>query len=92
VYRYGVGLPAKKAKIDKFCLLPQDLITWTAFKMTSGEMRSPCGTTYMSWGLRDLSISCQKADKQVSHGQVVSVMDTLRQVQRAKLAIAAQKP
>jgi biopolymer transport protein ExbD len=32
------------------------------------------------------------ADKQVSHGQVVSVMDTLRQVQGAKLAIAAQKP
>ena len=32
------------------------------------------------------------ADKQVSHGQVVSVMDTLRQVQGAKLAIAVQKP
>ncbi|MBR8833696.1 MAG: biopolymer transporter ExbD [Stigonema ocellatum SAG 48.90 = DSM 106950] len=32
------------------------------------------------------------ADERVSHGQVVAVMDRLRQVQGAKLAIAAQKP
>ena len=32
------------------------------------------------------------ADQQVTHGQVVAVMDRLRQVQGARLAIAAQKP
>ncbi|BAY08427.1 ExbD/TolR family protein [Calothrix sp. NIES-2098] len=32
------------------------------------------------------------ADAQVNHGQVVAVMDRLRQVQGAKLAIATQKP
>ncbi|OUL29746.1 biopolymer transporter ExbD [Nostoc sp. 106C] len=32
------------------------------------------------------------ADEQVHHGQVVAVMDRLRQVQGAKLAIATQKP
>lgn len=32
------------------------------------------------------------ADAQVNHGQVVAVMDKLRQVQGAKLAIATQKP
>ncbi len=32
------------------------------------------------------------ADEQVTHGQVVAVMDRLRQVQGARLAIAAQKP
>jgi biopolymer transport protein ExbD len=32
------------------------------------------------------------ADTQVHHGQVVAVMDRLRQVQGAKLAIATQKP
>lgn len=31
------------------------------------------------------------ADEQVNHGQVVAVMDRLRQVQGAKLAIATQK-
>jgi biopolymer transport protein ExbD len=32
------------------------------------------------------------ADEQVKHGQVVAVMDLLRQVKGAKLAIATQKP
>jgi biopolymer transport protein ExbD len=32
------------------------------------------------------------ADKSVNHGQVVSVMDILRQVPGAKLAIATQRP
>ncbi|MEA5575704.1 biopolymer transporter ExbD [Anabaena sp. UHCC 0451] len=32
------------------------------------------------------------ADKNATHGQVVGVMDLLRQVQGAKLAIATQKP
>jgi biopolymer transport protein ExbD len=32
------------------------------------------------------------ADEKVSHGQVVTVMDKVRQVQGAKLAIATQKP
>ena len=32
------------------------------------------------------------ADSEVTHGQVVAVMDRLRQVQGARLAIAAQKP
>ena len=32
------------------------------------------------------------ADEQVKHGQVVAVMDSLRKVQGAKLAIATQKP
>lgn len=32
------------------------------------------------------------ADKSVNHGQVVAVMDTLRQVPGAKLAIATQRP
>ncbi|MBD2440420.1 biopolymer transporter ExbD [Nostoc sp. FACHB-110] len=32
------------------------------------------------------------ADERVHHGQVVAVMDRLRQVQGAKLAIATQKP
>lgn len=31
------------------------------------------------------------ADAQVSHGQVVTVMDSLRQIQGVRLAIAAQK-
>lgn len=32
------------------------------------------------------------ADERVSHGQVVAIMDQLRRVQGAKLAIATQKP
>ncbi|GAB1542098.1 biopolymer transporter ExbD [Scytonema sp. NUACC21] len=32
------------------------------------------------------------ADEQVHHGQVVAVMDRLRQVQGARLAIATEKP
>jgi len=32
------------------------------------------------------------ADKAVSHGQVVAVMDVLRRVPGAKLAIATQRP
>ena len=32
------------------------------------------------------------ADERVSHGQVVAVMDQLRQIPGAKLAIAAQRP
>lgn len=32
------------------------------------------------------------ADQQVSHGQVIAVMDQLRSVKGAKLAIATQKP
>ena len=32
------------------------------------------------------------ADKAVSHGQVVSVMDQVRQIKGAKLAIATEKP
>lgn len=32
------------------------------------------------------------ADKNATHGQIVEVMDRLRQVQGAKLAIATQKP
>ncbi|MGJ5676480.1 MAG: ExbD/TolR family protein [Nostochopsis sp.] len=32
------------------------------------------------------------ADQKVSHGQVVTVMDKVRQVKGAKLAIATQKP
>ena len=32
------------------------------------------------------------ADEQVSHGRVVAVMDSLRQVQKVRLAIATQKP
>ncbi len=32
------------------------------------------------------------ADEQVNHGQVIAVMDRLRRVQGAKLAIATQKP
>jgi biopolymer transport protein ExbD len=31
------------------------------------------------------------ADEKVAHGQVVSVMDRLRRIKGAKLAIAAQK-
>lgn len=33
-----------------------------------------------------------KADEQVKHGQVIAVMDRVRQIQGAKLAIAAQRP
>jgi biopolymer transport protein ExbD len=32
------------------------------------------------------------ADEQVSHGQVVAVMDQLRQISGVKLAIATQRP
>jgi len=32
------------------------------------------------------------ADEQVNHGQVIAVMDRLRRVEGAKLAIATQKP
>lgn len=38
------------------------------------------------------SLVVLNADKAVSHGQVVEVMDRLRQIKEAKLAIAAQKP
>ena len=37
------------------------------------------------------SLIVLKADKGVNHGQVVEVMDRLRQIKEAKLAIAAQK-
>lgn len=32
------------------------------------------------------------ADEQVKHGQVIAVMDRVRQIQGAKLAISAQRP
>jgi biopolymer transport protein ExbD len=32
------------------------------------------------------------ADEQVQHGQVVSVMDRIRTIEGAKLAIATQRP
>lgn len=38
------------------------------------------------------SLVVLNADKAVTHGQVVEVMDRLRQIKEAKLAIAAQKP
>ncbi len=48
--------------------------------------------------IRDLVDSNQKvvavinADEQVEHGKVVSVMDRIRQIEGAKLAIATQSP
>lgn len=32
------------------------------------------------------------ADQQVNHGQVITIMDRVRQIEGAKLAIAAQRP
>ncbi len=39
-----------------------------------------------------VSIVVLKADKAVEHGQVVEVMDRVRRIEGAKLAIAAEKP
>jgi biopolymer transport protein ExbD len=38
------------------------------------------------------SIVVINADQQVAHGQVVTVMDQVRKIEGAKLAIAAQRP
>jgi biopolymer transport protein ExbD len=43
-------------------------------------------------GTNEESLVIINADEQVHHGQVVAVMDRLRQVPGAKLAIATQKP
>ena len=39
-----------------------------------------------------VSVVVLKADKTVEHGQVVAVMDRVRRIEGAKLAIAAEKP
>ncbi len=39
-----------------------------------------------------VSVVVLKADKTVEHGQVVEVMDRVRRIEGAKLAIAAEKP
>lgn len=39
-----------------------------------------------------ISVVVLKADKTVEHGQVVEVMDRVRRIEGAKLAIAAEKP
>ncbi|WP_199249181.1 biopolymer transporter ExbD [[Phormidium] sp. ETS-05] len=39
-----------------------------------------------------VSMVVLKADKTVAHGEVVAVMDRVRQIEGAKLAIAAEKP
>lgn len=39
-----------------------------------------------------VSVVVLKADKAVEHGQVVDVMDRVRRIEGAKLAIAAEKP
>ncbi|MCT7983522.1 biopolymer transporter ExbD [Laspinema sp. A4] len=39
-----------------------------------------------------VSVVVLKADKAVEHGQVVEVMDRVRRIEGAKLAIAAEKP
>ncbi len=39
-----------------------------------------------------ISVVVLKADKTVEHGQVVAVMDRVRRIEGAKLAIAAEKP
>ncbi len=39
-----------------------------------------------------VSVVVLKADKAVEHGQVVAVMDRVRRIEGAKLAIAAEKP
>lgn len=43
-------------------------------------------------GSNSESLVVLNADKKVDHGQVVEVMDRLRRIKGAKLAIAAQKP
>jgi biopolymer transport protein ExbD len=43
-------------------------------------------------GSNEESLVIINADEKVNHGQVVAVMDRLRQVPGAKLAIATQKP
>jgi biopolymer transport protein ExbD len=39
-----------------------------------------------------VSVVVLKADRTVEHGQVVEVMDRIRRIEGAKLAIAAEKP
>jgi biopolymer transport protein ExbD len=39
-----------------------------------------------------ISVVVLKADKTVEHGEVVEVMDRVRRIEGAKLAIAAEKP
>lgn len=43
-------------------------------------------------GRQSQSLVIINADRSVAHGQVVNVMDQLRQVKGVKLAIAAEKP
>ncbi len=60
--------------------------------------RQPIELGQLEQGVRQLiepnseAIVVINADEKVAHGRVVSVMDRLRQVKGAKLAIAAQKP
>jgi len=59
--------------------------------------RKPVGLDSLETSVRQLikpneeALVILKADQNVNHGQVVEVMDRLRKIKEAKLAIAAQK-
>ena len=56
------------------------------------ELNNLEGAVRQLIGSNSESLVVVNADEKVPHGRVIAVMDRLRQVKGAKLAIAAQKP
>jgi biopolymer transport protein ExbD len=95
---HSAGLPVNLPSAATAKTQPSTKITVTI--KPDGEIalnRKPIQLEALQEAVRSLvepnseSIVIVNADKKVDHGQVVSVMDRLRQVKGAKLAIATQK-
>ncbi|HEY9709652.1 MAG TPA: biopolymer transporter ExbD [Oculatellaceae cyanobacterium] len=95
---YSAGLPVNLPSAATAKSQPSTKITVTI--KPDGEIalnRKPIQLEALQEAVRSLvepnseSIVIVNADKKVDHGQVVSVMDRVRQVKGAKLAIATQK-
>lgn len=95
---YSAGLPVNLPSATTAKAQPSTKITVTI--KPDGEIalnRKPIQLEALQEAVRSLvepnseSIVIVNADKKVDHGQVVSVMDRLRQVKGAKLAIATQR-
>ena len=92
------GLPVNLPQASTAKSQPSTKITVTI--KPDGEIalnRKPIQLEALQAAVRSLvepnseSVVIINADKRVEHGQVVSVMDRLRQIKGAKLAIAAQR-
>lgn len=92
------GLPVNLPSASTAKSQPSTKITVTI--QPNGELalnRKPIQLEALEGAVRSLvepnseSLVIVNADRKVDHGQVVSVMDRLRQVKGAKLAIATQK-